>query len=627
MATRELGAAVIRRLTVTAVLVLLAAGSLVAGGARPAQAANCDAASLTGQIGRATPVLLVHGFSSSPDTWSGDIDMAQAIRDVGRTFVTTFDYSRWTDRWVTDSHIGPALAQQVACLSDASLAGGGTGRVVLVGHSMGGLAIRCALAASCGHVQGNEDRVGTVITLGTPNEGSLLQFSGSSWVQSGAGAALRPACSLADNSRYRLDNVLGDVCSFLRRAATSDAGHGFRQGSDELRDLPDFPAGLPVHALAGGARIATELLFYHYPTEPFGDLVVGVDSATATTTDQSPISIDCGDWYLTLASPVVGLQRGTCWHGSETSTLSFVQATTGLVSDYVFTYGCGPNPASPVVRDAIRRLPPYDAGGGASYEWDDEVFVAASDFDPCATLSGASVYIQGATGSSPMAVVLFHKGRYVGTATADSYSSSYLDPEASTDDTVVVDYLYVRPWDDSNAGASGRATIRYQWIGQRVQMLDQLPADMVDPPEFAELSLRGFGPFEWGTSQADAEAALGQEFETQDLGLGCSQGTLPGIPELTFAIQDGVVAAAATGGTGYGSVVGTDTGIQVGDSVTELRAAYPDLSARPDPSDAYSTLFSTGIVNRTAAFVSYDGATVDWMFIGLDGSVGEAPCV
>jgi pimeloyl-ACP methyl ester carboxylesterase len=620
---RHGAAAVIRRLGTALVLSLLATAVLVVGDARPAEAAGCDPAALAGDVARATPVVLVHGFSSSPDAWSEGAGMEQAMGDIGRTYVTTFDYSRWTDRWVTDSHIGPALAQHIACLSEASLRGGGTGKVALVGHSMGGLAIRCALATSCGGVPGNEDRVGTVVTLGTPNEGSLFQFRGSSWVQSGAGAGVRAACAFVDNPVYRLDESLADLCAFARRAATSDAGHAFRQGSRELDELPEFPEGLPVHALAGSAWISTQLLFYHYPTEPFGDLVVGTGSATATTTDSPPIVIDCGDWYLTLASPVVGLQRGTCWHGSETSALPFVQATVGLVSDYVFTYGCGPKPTSPVVLDAIRQLPPYDPGNGDLWEWSEELAPGLSNFDPCATLSGASVHIEGATGGSPMTVLLFHKGQYVGTATSEAYAKSYVDTDESTDDTVVVSYTYDRPWDRSSAEASGLAYVHYRWDGQRVQMLDELPPDMLDPPRYAEISLEGFGPFAWGAGLLEAESELGWAFDLQDLGLGCSQGELAGLPGVTFAVQDGEVVGAATGDD---SII-TDTGIQVGDSVAELRAAYPLISSRPDPSDAYSTRFEFDAGDRTASFVSYDGATVDWMFIGRSDVVGEAPCV
>lgn len=55
--------------------------------------------------------------------------------------------------------------------------------------------------------------------------------------------------------------------------------------------------------------------------------------------------------------------------------------------------------------------------------------------------------------------------------------------------------------------------------------------------------------------------------------------------------------------------------------------AYPGIESAPDPSDAFSTRYTFTAGGRVASFISYDGATVDYMQFGLVGSVGEAPCV
>ena len=94
------------------------------------------------------------------------------------------------------------------------------------------------------------------------------------------------------------------------------------------------------------------------------------------------------------------------------------------------------------------------------------------------------------------------------------------------------------------------------------------------------------------------------EFQKDDLGLGCSQATLGDGFAPAFAIQDGVLAAGAV----FGEITVTDTGIALGDPVSEVLRAYPGIGSAPDPS-------------------GFDGATVDYMQFGLAGSVGEAPCV
>jgi hypothetical protein len=281
---------------------------------------------------------------------------------------------------------------------------------------------------------------------------------------------------------------------------------------------------------------------------------------------------------------------------------------------------CGVDLKSRTITAAIRNLKVVVAGD-PGYAWSTDYI--EGNFDPCATLSAVDVSITGATGSSPMQVLLFSKGRYVGTATKAAYASSYVDADASTDDTVVVEYLYAQPWDASTAGRTGHARIRYHWTGSKVERLDELPEQMTDPQDTVTISLSGFGPFAWGDSRAEAEAALSNPFALQDLGNGCAQARLDWPFSPTFAVQDGVMAAAAVSD----EWVVTDTGIAVGDPVSEIEAAYPDVVASPDPSDAFSTRYEVQRNGRTAQFISTDGATVGYMQLGLSSSVGEAPCV
>lgn len=97
------------------------------------------------------------------------------------------------------------------------------------------------------------------------------------------------------------------------------------------------------------------------------------------------------------------------------------------------------------------------------------------NFDPCATLSVARVFIDGATGTSPEQLLMFHDGVYQGTETVQAYGFTNVDVAASTDDAVVVHYGYGKPG-ETTASASGLVTVRYQWADGAVHMLDTLPA-------------------------------------------------------------------------------------------------------------------------------------------------------
>jgi len=113
-----------------------------------------------GQDGERPPVLLVHGFICNHRVWD---DVALALRQAGHPvlavdleplFTSIDDYAPVIERAVTQ-----LLAQT------------GASQLALVGHSMGGLAIRAWLRA-----QGATrlDQVTRIITLGTPHQGTRM---------------------------------------------------------------------------------------------------------------------------------------------------------------------------------------------------------------------------------------------------------------------------------------------------------------------------------------------------------------------------------------------------------------------------------------------------------------------
>lgn len=133
--------------------------------------------------------------------------------------------------------------------------------------------------------------------------------------------------------------------------------------------------------------------------------------------------------------------------------------------------GCAVDAASPVVARAVAQLPP-DPTYGRSWMLLPDGF--GGNFSPCATLSAAIVMITGGTASSPEQALLFHKGRYIGTATARPRSFTTLDVVHSTDDTVVLRYM--TPGSCDACGDGTFTSVRFHWNGTRVDMIGTPPS-------------------------------------------------------------------------------------------------------------------------------------------------------
>ncbi|WP_242456304.1 LppP/LprE family lipoprotein [Mycolicibacterium sp. P1-18] len=131
---------------------------------------------------------------------------------------------------------------------------------------------------------------------------------------------------------------------------------------------------------------------------------------------------------------------------------------------------CGVDLNARQVRAAVKSLPPYP---GTNWTWSTDPASMEGNFDPCATLSTALVTVEMATGSSPITALMFHDGKYLGTATPKAYGFTSLDPDRSTDDTVVLDYKL--PGACNACAPASVTSVRYQWSGDHVAMLDPAP--------------------------------------------------------------------------------------------------------------------------------------------------------
>lgn len=327
-----------RRAALATLLLLLLSATLWSTGPAPASAATggCGA-----DMGSRQVVVLVHGFNSDVTTWTKyKPAMLAAISgaDPGNVYVRLFDYGSKSTQWVTDPAIGPALASFARCLAQASTKAGGSGKVILVGHSMGGLAIRCALDAVCTPDPLEPDKVGLVVTIGTPNAGSQLRPSQAADATARlAGETLNLLCDIAQiTNGYEW---LTKACQTVRALGASPAGQAFTIGSHEIDELAPYPLHIPVRAIAGAVTLQADIGLWKYPV-PMGDLVVGVKSQLLLHTDDrlgGTRTVNCG-----AANILVGPH---CWHQTETAFAGIQSEVRQAVKDYLAAHS--PAPVAP----------------------------------------------------------------------------------------------------------------------------------------------------------------------------------------------------------------------------------------------------------------------------------------
>lgn len=162
-------------------------------------------------------------------------------------------------------------------------------------------------------------------------------------------------------------------------------------------------------------------------------------------------------------------------HAEPTASESKSDSKSEAKSESKKDSTCASDSASTVVSKALRELKNKS-------KWDQWTNVSASyeGYDPCAELS----WIDAIPGSSPsdccissMAhhILLFHRGKFIGTATYEPYSFSPMITRTS-DSSISVTYRYVKG-DESSASASGRTTAEFSWSSSqnKVVMTGEVP--------------------------------------------------------------------------------------------------------------------------------------------------------
>jgi hypothetical protein len=119
---------------------------------------------------------------------------------------------------------------------------------------------------------------------------------------------------------------------------------------------------------------------------------------------------------------------------------------------------CGPATGQEAAAAGIAELPA--PAGLEGVPWD-AANADYSGYDPCAALSWSLVTLEGGTVSTPTAVLLFHSGSYLGTATPTAYGFTP-SVERTADDAISVTYRFPQG-SESNAEASGSTVATFRW--------------------------------------------------------------------------------------------------------------------------------------------------------------------
>ena len=212
-------------------------------------------------------------------------------------------------------------------------------------------------------------------------------------------------------------------------------------------------------ASASASATSTQALF---PTPSASPSATPSASASATPSASSPAPVPSVVTITVHAEPTASESK-TSESKSDSKSESKKDST------------CASDSASTVVSKALRELKNKS-------KWDQWTNVSASyeGYDPCAELS----WIDAIPGSSPsdccissMAhhILLFHRGKFIGTATYEPYSFSPVITRTS-DSSISVTYRYVKG-DESSASASGRTTAEFSWSSSqnKVVMTGEVP--------------------------------------------------------------------------------------------------------------------------------------------------------
>ena len=204
-------------------------------------------------------------------------------------------------------------------------------------------------------------------------------------------------------------------------------------------------------------------------------------SASATSTQElfptpsaSPSASASASPSASSPAPVPSVVTITV-HAEPTASESKSDSKSEAKSESKKDSTCASDSASAVVSKALRDLK-------NKKNWDQWTNTSESyeGYDPCAELS----WIDAVPGSSPSScctaamvhhILLFHRGKFIGTATYEPYSFSPVITRTS-DSSISVTYRYMKE-DEKVHNASGRTTAEFSWSSSqnKVVMTGEVP--------------------------------------------------------------------------------------------------------------------------------------------------------
>ncbi len=121
---------------------------------------GCESIQYVAEHNARYPVLLVHGYAASESVWT---PLRRALVEVGFGHIVSLTYNSFA----TDPE---AVSAELTHQALRALTVTGAPRVHLVGHSLGGLIVRCALAGSAAL----SSQAGSAVTIASPHCGAHL---------------------------------------------------------------------------------------------------------------------------------------------------------------------------------------------------------------------------------------------------------------------------------------------------------------------------------------------------------------------------------------------------------------------------------------------------------------------
>lgn len=187
---------------------------------------GCEGIQHVAEANTRYPVLLVHGYASGESVWA---PLRRALAEAGFGHIVSLSYNSFATDPV-------AVSAELTRQALRALAAAGAPRVHLIGHSLGGLIVRCALAASTAL----STQTGSAVTIASPHRGAHLariapgrcarimhrgprsvlpeaEAPSVRWLAyySDADRVVPPASARIDDPRYRAANLLIPGCGHL----------------------------------------------------------------------------------------------------------------------------------------------------------------------------------------------------------------------------------------------------------------------------------------------------------------------------------------------------------------------------------------------------------------------------